>query len=333
MVNIFGDRGGEEGRSHQGERGPIGPTGRIGSPGLKGDAGPKGDIGPTGRIGPPGLKGDAGPKGDRGPAGSSATMSDLCTWMPNMMLNQLRKEEEAGCYLLTDLSKDIKRNKSGEIVEWTSQSNKKLNLVAKQPSKKIIQLPDEQGYALDFHHSRYRAKDIIFMGLPGHGYICTTFRTHSVNEQALITNYNIDNPTYPFNEISVSSTEIQIRGEKAGKSIYLPIQHNCREWTTLFIEWITTPDKINGSYIINNDITSSGTFTFDRFWLCTTAIHVGGRADNTRFLSGVISAIEIYYSPEFNHIEEIPQGLRNLVTKNQMVESDKEEHPAKKKKI
>ena len=218
-------------------------------------------------------------------------------------------------------------------MEWFSRSYRKLNLIAKKPSKDVIRLPDdEQGYALDFQHSRYTATDIIFMGMPGHGYVCVTFRTSSDNEQTLITNYGSANPTYPFNEISVSSMKILIRGEVAGKMTFVPIRHSCREWTTLFIDWITKPDKIHGSYIINNDEKSTGTFTFDMFWECTNAIDVGGRDGNTHFLTGAISALEIYSSLDDYSGGGIPRALRNLIIKNQLIGDDDDKPPAKKKK-
>ena len=87
MVNIFGDRGGEEGRS-RGERGPIGPAGSIGPPGLKGDAGKEGARGSKGDQGVAGSKGD---RGSAGPKGSPGTITDLCTWMPHTVLKNLEK--------------------------------------------------------------------------------------------------------------------------------------------------------------------------------------------------------------------------------------------------
>ena len=49
MVNIFGDRGGEEGGSRV-EGGSIGPVGRIGPSGSKGDAGKEGVHRGSGEI-------------------------------------------------------------------------------------------------------------------------------------------------------------------------------------------------------------------------------------------------------------------------------------------
>jgi hypothetical protein len=60
-----GDRGSE------GKQGPPGPKGDQGAEGKQGPPGSQGDPGPEGKQGPPGAKGDPGPQGERGPMGPS----------------------------------------------------------------------------------------------------------------------------------------------------------------------------------------------------------------------------------------------------------------------
>ena len=141
MVNIFGDRGGgEEEKGSIGERGSIGPAGRRGPPGVKGDVGKegvRGSKGSKGDQGVAGLKGDRGPPGPKGSPGG--TITDLCIWMPHTVLKNLQENEEAGCFFIEDLKKDIKRVGS-DITQWISRSQKHLNLTADQPSKSLTNL-------------------------------------------------------------------------------------------------------------------------------------------------------------------------------------------------
>ena len=162
-------------------------------------------------------------------------------------------------------SKDIKRDKGNHIIEWYSRGNKKYNLTSEKASKNIIHLPTAGRYALDFHNSRYfNGKcEAFFNTKPGsYGYICVTFHVQAEGEQTILTNYDSSNPGR-FNEISASNTEIYIWGRKEGKTTHTVIQHKCREWTTLFVEWYNTKSHMYGNYNINDEEKSKGAFTFD----------------------------------------------------------------------
>ena len=80
MVNVFGER-------------------EVGSIGAQG---------PPGHTGPPGSPGAQGPKGGKGDPGKSG-FDAFCKWVPNLALDGFRKEE-VGCFLLTDLNTDVKRD-------------------------------------------------------------------------------------------------------------------------------------------------------------------------------------------------------------------------------
>ena len=216
--------------------------------------------GEKGKVGPPGPRGS---KSDPGKGG----MEQMCMWMPNTILNKLREEEEQCCLIIEDPSKDIKRDGSN-VTEWVSRTGK-CNAKADKATKDLIRLPNGK-YALDFHKSRYVANgDNLYLGTSGDGYsyACVTFRIQADNEQTIISNFDPDNPDEGFQEISATSTEIKIWDvNEDGKPMYVTIQHNTRDWTTLFVDWTVHTDlRKHCSYIINNDPTTIGSFESDDF--------------------------------------------------------------------
>ena len=96
------------------------------------------------------------------------------------------------------------------------------------------------------------------------------------------------------------------------------IHHNCREWTTLFIEYVTAvaTQETQLTYIINNDPNLSETLTIDALEETNSGIAVGARNDNSRFFQGEISSIEIYH---VNRHNELPRSLKALIVKNQCI--------------
>ena len=94
-----------------------------------------------------------------------------------------------------------------------------------------------------------------------------------------------------------------------------------------------------GNYIINDDAKTKGTFTFDQTGKHTSGIFVGSRVNNTQFLTGAISRIEMYYT--IRKEKELPNPLKQLIIQNQMVVTEKthisrrltrNDEPLKKKK-
>ena len=77
-------------------------------------------------------------------------------------------------------------------------------------------------------------------------------------DQTIIPNYDKDNPTLPFCEISRLNEVIQIWGAKT-KSLYFSIKRKTKEtdWTTVFVEW---SNNDQGSFLINGK-EIVGTFT------------------------------------------------------------------------
>ena len=103
-----------------------------------------------------------------------------------------------------------------------------------------------------------------------------------------------------------------IYGGKKMKNPYVIIRHMCRDWTTLFIEW-----QMYGNYIVDADEKIKGTFTFDQTGIHISGIFVGSRVNNTQFLTGAISGIEMYYTRRKEN--ELSNPLKQLIIQNQMV--------------
>ena len=279
--------------------------------------------GPRGHNGPP------GPPGPRGLIGNPGSIKDLCLWMPNMVLNTLREEDEQCCFLITDVRNDIKRDAKGHVTEWKSRTkDKSTNAIADTPCEDIVKIDDER-YALDFHNSFYFADNVHFFPSLDketrsvYTYICLTFRTQSDEEQTIVTNYDPDNPTIPFREISATSTEIHIWGASIdGTNLSsVPIHHLTREWTTVFVEWFISPHKNQGMYIINDNETT-GFFTCQKNLEGAeeVGISIGGRSDQSRSLTGAISALEIYTTVNTKEAT-LPEPLRQCIIRNQLIKS------------
>ena len=288
-----------------------------------------GDGRATGIIGAEGIPGPQGVRGKQGPIGEGS-LTSLCMWLPNTMLESLRQKDENGCYLIRDKDKDLRFDKEMKIVEWISRCDKKINLVAKAPAKKLIKLPNDQGFALDFNKSCYTSNEICFM-LYRYGFICITFHTSVKDEHTLITSFDVDNPDTFFNEISVTCSSVSIlaiNSDRSQRNVIVP--HNCSLWTTLFVEWVADYDTrtLTGKYMIDNDDKKGGSFSFNDIQ-DFEGVYVGARGSSTvhPFVGG-ISAIEVYKSKEKKHM---PMEMKKLVVNDQLISN--EDPPTKKKKF
>ena len=148
----------------------------------------------------------------------------------------------------------------------------------------------------------------------------------------MVSNYSPDNPNSPFNEISVNASTIFIIGfNNDGKQVDIPIKHDCRHWTTLYIDWLVEEDRtLSGSYMIDNNKKLGGIFNFKLDFVSGDYIDVGCRAGaDSRSFTGSVSALELYTSWEGER--SIPLALRSLVIESQMVDEELSS-PAKKKK-
>tara|TARA_Y100000296_G_scaffold43449_1_gene49917 strand:- start:20 stop:907 length:888 start_codon:yes stop_codon:yes gene_type:complete len=278
---------------------------------------PSGGNGSRGPSGPPGPQ---GPKGDPGKGG----FEQICKWLPDVVLQGFRENQEACCFLLTNPEKDVKRN-GKEVKEWISRSSKKNNAIAIEPSKEINYYPDIKRYALEFDHTLYEVDDITISSDKNRSYtcLCVTFRISGGDEeQFIVSNYDDDNPDVNIRGISVTSTEIRIWGAKNGELSYIPIQHIPREWTTVYVEW-SNFDNNQGTYIINN--TESVLFTCNDLICEEDLLIFGGllkRGGHRHYLTGEISALEIYTVEQNSDENGLPLSLIKLIIKNQLIKND-----------
>ena len=161
---------------------------------------------------------------------------------------------------------------------------------------------------------------------PGYGFFCVTFKTHDLKEQTLFSNHDKYNQDYPANELLVSKSKISICGVKNEKSTSFSIDHDCRDWTTLFLEWNVNKVQNESTfhYIINNDKQLTGSFSFDTFWTTKNFIAIGDRDDDSLYkpFNGQVRAIEFYFSADILDGKCLPTSLRNKIIETQCVKTD-----------
>ena len=264
------------------------------------------------------TRGAKGVRGPRGFPGKDSSISDFCTWLPNTILIQIQEHEEVS-YLLNpkDPEKDLIRDKNNAIIKWKSRNLQKNDLTAVHPSSEVEMTPDGN-YAMVFHNNLYHSDDIfIDTNWPGYGYLCITFRVDGDEEQVLVSHQVHDKLRQSY-EISVTQTEINISGYLHNKPIRIPIQHNCRNWTTFFLDY-TTHDAVQTSeftYILDNDPRMQGSFTLQRPRALKPGVYIGGRKDGTKALAGSLHGIESYFTKS---PKPIPQTLKKLIIKTQQI--------------
>ena len=256
-----------------------------------------------------------GPRGPKGLPGIPGSINDFCKWLPNSILNQLQTHEEF-CYILSSFE-DVTKNEKDLVTEWLSRNKRHFNYIAEIPGE-FLNIQTSK-CKLDFKHNRYKNDEQdIFACLYGSGYFCITFKINQGEElQTIVTNHQIKPDIFhQFHEISACTNEIRIDGYKDNKPSYIIIQHDCRIWTTIFIEYKITSSELLGSYIINNDPSTQGNFSFQKPILCKAGIYLGSRHNNTKFLNGAIHAIESYFVPQN---ENLSPDLQELIIINQMI--------------
>lgn len=274
---------------------------------------------------------DKGPRGPRGYRGKDSSLIELCTWLPMTVLENLQKSDECGAFFIQNLEKDIIRSKGIDdnyvdvdgggkpITQWVSRSKQGGNLVAKKASSELeeVQYGIQSGYAMTFKTTHYENKGASFLPASkgNSGFICITFRTHSErHDQVLISGLDPKKHQFLPRLIKVSSIDITIQIGKATEII----QNECKEWTTLFIEYNSDDFLTHFTYDVNDgDII--GSFTCPNDILVTPGFNLGCKWDETEYLDGQIASVELYDNYDaMNAGVPLPNSLKHLVTSNQL---------------
>ena len=253
-------------------------------------------------------------RGKQGPAGPPGGIKDLCAWFPKSTLKDFQKYEEIGCFLLNNISTDIEKE-GKNIKTWISRSKTAKNLKAVSPSTTIDELPS--GNAIEFQRNCYKSNFSLIDNRPGSGFIAVTFLTDSDETQTLAGKFSQRDRFHQNFEISVTSTDIFISGYSKKKPIDHPINHDCRKWTTFLLTYTTTPHReTHFEYMIDGNINKKGHFTLDSSRVSTNNLTLGCRQNNTRYFSGKIHALEIFFTKASR--DPVPEEICLLISNYQI---------------
>ena len=261
---------------------------------------------------------EKGPRGPRGYRGKDGSLTELCTWLPESVIDNLRKNEESGAFFIQNLEKDIIRSKGENgaaaagtpITQWISRSKKGGNLVAKKAASELeeIETMGTSGYAMSFKTNHYENRQSSFLTPQDKitGFICITFRTQSDRQdQVLISGPDPGNERAVIRLIKVSQTDIMIQiGE-----VTEHIQISCKDWTTLFIEYNDDGDLTHFTYEVEGII---GSFTAPSPITLTQGFNLGCKWHETEYFEGQIASVEFYDNYEAKGTP-LPDVLKNLV--------------------
>ena len=259
------------------------------------------------KTGPRGPKGPKGADGPRGPRGFGGSLRDLCMWLPNSVLQSLRRSDEIGCFLISDRAKDLIMT-NDVVTEWKSRSIAGVNLVADKGTREVEKIKDGS-FALVFKENRYISENLhVLSTLKGNSsFLCITFKVDGEDEQVLLSNF-ADGMEGDYCEIRVSATEIVLHLHSADEII----QRSSKEWTTLFVVCNSDHSISYFNYNVNG---VTGSYTRPVGEDNVVGIAVGSRYDNDdAYLNGQILSMELY---DANQPIEVPEELQNIVMKNQ----------------
>ena len=229
--------------------------------------------------------GQRGPRGSMGPTGLAGSIADMCEWMPGSVVKNLQKYDELGCYFVDDKKIDLKED-GGKVTEWLSRCDGGANLKVVKDIKSVEKYLNR--YVLNLAKSRLGVEDIdLLANTPGtSGFVCVTFNTSGDVDQVLLSNYGKDHQK-GYHEVCVSTSNITITINDHVEII----QHKCRKWTTLFISYASDAHTTHYQYDVSG-LTGSFTGPVDKNPV--SGLSVGSRSDNTKYLTGQISCLEIY---------------------------------------
>ena len=258
-------------------------------------------------------------RGKRGPPGIDASITDLCKWLPRVITKSLQEISQIGSFIIKDLSRDIEKENVKDVNTWISRNtDAKKNLVLDKKKKAGKYFPLDSGYyAIRLEKSGYNSDDLSLLSFQKPGYFCITFRTLSQENQVLISDYTT--PLNPFCEIQASRNGIVILILYSRVILRVPIEHNCKDWTTLFIsQYIANYQrpKMIYKYTVNGKL--SGSFKVKTAGE-DDGICLGSRWEEPyMYFDGDVACIDFHQSLSEDQFEDIPDCLRDLIISNQM---------------
>ena len=108
------------------------------------------------------------------------------------------------------------------------------------------------------------------------------------------------------------------------------IENDVKQWSTLYVEYRgyeSKPTEYNYIVRCGDSTITSGSFLWDSSDMFQFGFAVGGRLNDTGFLNGEISSLEIYHVNETS--KPFPECLKNLVINNHVM---KDVNPPSSKK-
>ena len=264
----------------------------------------KGRIGARGRPGVPGAPGESG-------------IAAACKWLPKTLLQHFRENEEMFCFMLTDLSRDVKMAAgSGLTVDsWRSRDSDKHVFTTKRGKGKLIKSvsSDEKASGIHFQDCVYQLAganliqpriesqteyiDILFM----------TFRasanTNTKHEHVLLSSHS--EGAEIFREISTDSMgNLFVTDVRFSERRFAPVQYRIGVWNTLIAEWyysVKSRTRCLGRVkIVNTEVPDTAFEIFENIQSplkdgegkSSRIITLGGRADGSKTFEGDIHCVE-----------------------------------------
>ena len=173
--------------------------------------------------------------------------------------------------------------------------------------------------------TRYYSAELGLLQVdPGNcfGFLCMTFKTISdEKDQVLLSTCQAEQN--PYTEISISGVEKKIViTSKIGAPHIISIENDVKQWTTLYVEYRGHESRpIEYKYNVKcGDLEIvSGSFLLDFAGFSQFGFAMGSRFNNTGFLKGEISSLEIYHVGDPS--KPFPECLRKLIIDKHVMKS------------
>ena len=154
------------------------------------------------------------------------------------------------------------------------------------------------------------------------GFLCISFKTISdAKDQVLLSTFQAEQN--PYTEISISGVEKKIDiTSKIGTKNTFSIYNDVKQWTTLYVEYRgyeSKPTEYNHIVKCSDSKIKSGSFLLDFAGFSQFGFAMGSRFNNTGFLKGEISSLEIYHVDD--PTKPFPECLKNLVIDNHVMKT------------